>query len=193
MSLNKLANNKIRAISGQLSSQSLKVVNLKANLCINEEIFTSYNHYLKKKNYLSMFGQCDQNQVSPLCEAIGPCKNSLSCCRLTTYFSRSLTENTRIVNQSEDDNVEEIDYNSNAAVEFLLVDLVLKFRKLRYYEASNCGIREIFFENFRGFSLETMDLSGNVIANIKKYTFNGLTLKTLKLGKRCCSTSLILI
>lgn len=184
-------------------------MNLLLNICINDE--APEKTQLEKLSTTAV-GNCEKAgpvEVKPKCEAIEKCSFGEKCCRLLQIRTDSRLElktleydgefsakpnpfgpfaNFYTPNPSRDGSVDVISYNMNPNVEYLLVGVETKFPNLKVYDAANCSIREIFWENFELLArLEFIHLANNKISAVENFakTFGRLKrmpLKFLDLG-----------
>lgn len=99
---------------------------------------------------------------------------------------------TEVSSYDEEVDVDAISYNNNQNVEYLLVGVGMIFDMLIMYDASNCAVREIFWNNFVFFRiLESINLANNQIAALTGDLLPKIPLKNLDLCKYTnCSTRL---
>lgn len=160
-----LAGNKIRAMESELfrHPQRLTLVNFQSNACINA-IFSDLKSLSKAVD--ESCEQTDPAEVKPICEVIEKCSIGEKCCRLSKFKSSSRSDLKYLKHGRIDEEVDAVSYNSNPSVEYLLVSFEETFKNLKVYDASNCAVREIFWENFNWNSLKSINLANNQITSL---------------------------
>lgn len=165
-------------------SRRLKVINLLSNICINE----TFSDLKALSNVVDR--NCEKAaEVEPICEVIKECPLGNRCCRLSKFKTNAHSELKDLTHYRMDAEVDAISYNNNSDVELLLSSMFFLFQNLKVYDASNCAVREVFFENFQWFKhLEIINLANNQISTLFGKPFHRMPLKNLNL----CNYILIL-
>lgn len=160
-------------------ARSLEHMNFLWNTCINGT-FSDKSILFKvvEKN-------CDKiAEVKPICDVIEECRLGEKCCRLSKFNSVSRFERKKLEHEGVDEEVSIIFYDNNPKVEYLLVEVYKKFPNITVYDASNCAVRQIFFDNFELlFYLESINLANNQISTFVEFAMlnNRMPLKYLDL------------
>jgi Leucine-rich repeat (LRR) protein len=104
----------------------------------------------------------------------------------TCYVNRNLSiEIEGFVISSEDSNVKALDFGQNKNIEFLPSSPYQAFPSLELYNAPNCSVKSVTFQNFMKLNkLRGLYLYENQIETIKSDTFKDLAaLEELWMGK----------
>lgn len=171
------------------SPRSLKHVNLMGNTCISEDFADAYTKTLfdrlsrivNFKHWNLECGKTESAEVKPICEVIEKCSLGEKCCRLSKFESASRLE-LLTLEQYWDSEIDVIFYDNNPKVEYLLATVGVKFGNLKVYDASNCAVREIFWENFKWTDkVEFINLANNQISALTGEMYDRMPLKSLDL------------
>lgn len=168
-----LAGNKIKSMGHDLFGVSytgpiprvffrLKTANFLSNTCINGYFYDAATlQMVVKENCKAPYVE---PPTKPICDQFEKCPFGEKCCLLSKFQSKSPLELKRLEHNNSDSEVDAISYNNNPNIEYLL-ERFSWFPNLKVYDASNCAVREIFWENFYTFDhLETLNLANNQIS-----------------------------